>query len=63
MRPMKYTEAIGLALVIAAVLGSSASTVLERAADADVLDTTPGKRAFLRYGAGLSGTDDDKRAG
>ena len=37
--------------------------ILERAADADVLDTTPGKRAFLRYGAGLSGTDDDKRAG
>jgi hypothetical protein len=36
MQPMKYTEAIGLALVIAAVLGSSASIVLERGADPEI---------------------------
>ena len=34
------------------------AVILERAADADVLDTTPGKRAFLRYGAGLTGPRD-----
>ena len=28
------------------------TVILERAADTDVLDTTPGKRAFLRYGSG-----------
>ena len=34
------------------------AVILERAADADVLDTTPGKRAFLRYGTTLTGNLD-----
>jgi len=35
------------------------AVILERAADADVLDTTPGKHAFLRYGTRLTGARDD----
>ena len=38
------------------------AVILERAADTDALDTTPGKRAFLRYGSGLAGKDDDPRS-
>lgn len=39
------------------------AVILERAADTDVLDTTPGKRAFLRYGTGLTDShDEDPRA-
>ena len=33
------------------------AVILERAADTDVLDTTPGKRAFLRYGSGRTVTN------
>ena len=33
------------------------SVILERAADTDVLDTAPGKRAFLEYASGLTRGD------